>query len=120
MEHDPLCELNTCELRHPELLTIGKTPRCMECGESCICDALRSCEQRVGRSLWQECYDAATQTTERNYVWHEKRGYAAALDAAREALTEALNALPIRWTSDELFPAVLTIHQVFDSLKEKP
>lgn len=49
-----------------------------------------------------------------------EKGYAAALDAAREALTEALNALPIKWTSDELFPAVLTIHQVFDSLKEKP
>ena len=52
----------------------------------CICEALRACEQRVRRSLWLECYDAAMQTTESNYVWHEKRGYAAALDAAREAV----------------------------------
>ena len=52
----------------------------------CICEALRACEQRVRRSLWLECYDAAMQTTESNYVWHEKRGYAAALDAARKAV----------------------------------
>lgn len=46
---------------------------------------------------------------------------AAALDEARKALTEALNGLPIKWTSDELFPAVLTIHRVFDQLAgDKP
>jgi len=26
------------------------------------------------------------QTTERNYVWYEKRGYAAALDAAEQSV----------------------------------
>ena len=52
----------------------------------CMCRELRACEQRVRRSLWLECYDAAMQTTESNYVWHEKRGYAAALDAVQEAV----------------------------------
>lgn len=43
------------------------------------------------------------------------------IEEAREALTDALNRLPIKWTSDELFPAVLIIHRVFDTLAgDKP
>ena len=114
-EHLPECPLPHCDYGTPNAKCYGYE----YCPHYCFCAELRACEQRVRKSLWQECYDAAMETTERNYVWYEKRGYAAALDVAREALTEALNGLPIKWTSDELFPAVLTIHRVFDSLKEK-
>ena len=79
---------------------------------TCICDALHAYEQRVMQDAkeWEANAYSIGFTVGKNK----------ALDAAREALTEALNALPIKWTSDELFPAVLTIHRVFDSLKEKP
>lgn len=61
---------------------------CLHCHRRCICSALRACEERV--------MDDTTRW-EPHYLAGQAHGYAAALDAAFEAVSEAL-ASPEHWS----------------------
>ena len=56
--------------------------QCADCGESCICDRLRACEQRVSSEFLTPMALAFTGMSDPRYA----KGYAAGLDAAREAV----------------------------------
>ena len=77
----------------------------------CICDELRACEQRVRQSaatLWDR--------TSEQMAAARVEGYAAGLDAAREAVAALDIGRDVRFSVDVRADALAAI----DALKEKP
>lgn len=85
-----------------------------ECGVTaypiCICDRLRACEQRVRTEDDDYAYIAAQAEAE-----GRMRGWNEALDAAREAVMQALGPMDCE-DPDQYLTALAAI----DALKEKP
>lgn len=96
-EHLPECPiLKPCcdDEQFPEHGFCGNyVGRCLHCMAECICDALRACEERVSRAFHEAGY-AAGYGAAMDDGWgepgHIKEAVAAALDAAREAVSAVL------------------------------
>lgn len=100
-EHLPECELHGNGCAHdyyndPPL-------QCANCGESCICPALRACEQRMREEHRHRCSGCD---------WCYSDGVREALNAAREAVrNECFHDTESEWC---VFVAAI------DALREKP
>lgn len=107
----------------------------------CICDRLRACEQRVEDMAVQrwalkvhEAYQQAlhegikegrarsSQESRRSHgeahARGRREGYAAALNAAREAVKQLCKAAPFVWPND--VGAMADLDAAIDALREKP
>lgn len=99
-DHLPECWCSNCT--HPHV--------CGDCRD-CMCDELRACEQRVlaGDERWIKA------STEANHRIAYRLGHDAALDAAREAVMQALGPMDCE-DPDQYLTALAAI----DALRTKP